>query len=91
MKNLIIIGTGNFSKIVYECALRCREYGKEWKTKGFIYSDNDIPPKNLELYPLKRHGKPEDIAFGVIYLLSDASSWVTGEDLIIDGGVALRK
>ncbi len=47
--------------------------------------------KNLELYPLKRHGKPEDIAHGVIYLLSDASSWVTGEDLIIDGGVSLRK
>ena len=37
-------------------------------------------------YPLKRYGEPEDIAYGIIYLLSDASSWVTGHSLIIDGG-----
>lgn len=37
-------------------------------------------------YPLGRFGKPEDIAWAVIYLLSDASSWVTGTALKIDGG-----
>ena len=37
-------------------------------------------------YPLGRLGKPEDIAYGAIYLLSDASSWVTGTNLVIDGG-----
>lgn len=37
-------------------------------------------------YPLKRYGKPEDVANGAIYLLSDASSWVTGHSLVIDGG-----
>lgn len=31
-------------------------------------------------------GKPEDIANGVIYLLSDASRWITGQNLVIDGG-----
>ncbi|GHV31897.1 3-oxoacyl-ACP reductase [Spirochaetia bacterium] len=40
-------------------------------------------------YPLKRYGKPEEIAYAVIYLLSDASSWVTGSNLIIDGGYVL--
>ena len=40
-------------------------------------------------YPLKRFGKPEDIAYAAIYLLSDASSWVTGADLKIDGGYSL--
>jgi NAD(P)-dependent dehydrogenase (short-subunit alcohol dehydrogenase family) len=40
-------------------------------------------------YPLKRYGKPEEIAYSVIYLLSDASSWVTGLNLIIDGGYTL--
>jgi NAD(P)-dependent dehydrogenase (short-subunit alcohol dehydrogenase family) len=40
-------------------------------------------------YPLKRYGKPEEIAFAVIYLLSDASSWVTGSNLVIDGGYTL--
>ena len=42
---------------------------------------------NRQLYPLKRFGKPEDIAYGIIYLLSDASSWVTGTELVIDGGM----
>jgi NAD(P)-dependent dehydrogenase (short-subunit alcohol dehydrogenase family) len=40
-------------------------------------------------YPLKRFGQPEDVAYGVIYLLSDASSWITGTNLIIDGGYTL--
>lgn len=40
-------------------------------------------------YPLKRYGKPEDVAYGVIYLLSDASAWITGSSLVIDGGRSL--
>ena len=44
---------------------------------------------DMELYPLKRYGEPEEIAHGIIYLLSDASSWVTGHSLIIDGGVTI--
>lgn len=42
--------------------------------------------KDVKTYPLKRYGKPTDIAHGAIYLLSDASSWVTGHTLVIDGG-----
>ena len=41
-------------------------------------------------YPLGRIGRPEDIAYGVVYLLSDASKWVTGTIFNIDGGVTLR-
>lgn len=41
-------------------------------------------------YPLKRYGNPEDIAYSAIYLLSDASCWVTGSDLVIDGGFTLQ-
>ena len=40
-------------------------------------------------YPLGRYGEPDDIAYGIIYLLSDASSWMTGQSLVIDGGVTL--
>jgi NAD(P)-dependent dehydrogenase (short-subunit alcohol dehydrogenase family) len=43
----------------------------------------------MQNYPLKRFGEPEDIAYGIIYLLSDASSWVTGHALVIDGGVTV--
>ncbi len=44
---------------------------------------------DMERYPLKRYGEPEDIANGIVYLLSDASSWVTGHELVIDGGVSI--
>jgi NAD(P)-dependent dehydrogenase (short-subunit alcohol dehydrogenase family) len=44
---------------------------------------------NMKIIPLKRFGKPEEIAYAVIYLLSDASSWVTGSSLVIDGGFTL--
>jgi len=44
----------------------------------------------LAKFPLGRFGKPEEVAYGVIYLLSDASVWVTGTSITIDGGVTLR-
>lgn len=44
---------------------------------------------DMQKYPLKRYGEPEDIANGIIYLLSDAASWVTGHSLVIDGGYTL--
>ncbi len=39
-----------------------------------------------KLYPLKRYGKPEDIAYLAVYLLSNASEWVTGSNMEITGG-----
>jgi len=41
-------------------------------------------------FPLGRFGRPEEIAFGIVYLLSDASQWITGSFLTIDGGITLR-
>ena len=58
-----------------------------------ILSGGEITDKQLEddiqRYPLKRYGKPEEVAFAVIYLLSDAASWITGSNLLIDGGYTL--
>ena len=56
--------------------------------QGGIISDEQHK-LDMEKYPLKRYGEPEDIAYGIIYLLSNASSWVTGHSLIIDGGVTI--
>ena len=44
---------------------------------------------DMKLYPLKRYGKPEEIAYAAIYFLSDASAWTTGANLIVDGGFTL--
>lgn len=41
-------------------------------------------------YPLKRFGKPEDIAYCAVYLLCDASNWMTGSNILIDGGFTLK-
>lgn len=43
MKNLIIIGTGNFSKIVHAYALINNSFDKDWRFKGFLNSDVDTP------------------------------------------------
>lgn len=45
--------------------------------------------EDVKRYPLGRYGDPKDIAWAIIYLLSDASSWVTGTALKIDGGRTL--
>jgi NAD(P)-dependent dehydrogenase (short-subunit alcohol dehydrogenase family) len=58
-----------------------------------IFDSKMISREQLEedkkRYPLKRYGKPEEIAWAVMYLLSDASKWVTGSSLLIDGGYTL--
>jgi len=38
-------------------------------------------------YPLKRLGTPDDVAYAALYLASDASRWVTGECLLLEGGL----
>lgn len=59
-----------------------------------ILSSSTISQEQLEKdklrYPLKRYGKPEEIAWAMIYLLSDASSWVTGTNMVIDGGALIK-
>ena len=52
------------------------------------YSEDDLA-KDLLTYPLRRYAYPEEIAYAIIYLLSDASSYVTGHALVIDGGKTL--
>lgn len=53
------------------------------------YSEEQLQ-ENMKKYPLGRWGEPNDIAHAMIYLLSDASSWVTGINMILDGGVSIR-
>ncbi len=52
-------------------------------------SSEDIDA-DIQRYPLKRYGKPEEVAWSIIYLLSDASNFTTGTTLVIDGGFTLQ-
>jgi len=45
---------------------------------------------NVSRHPLGRVGQPEDIAYGVLFLASDESSFMTGSELIIDGGLTAQ-
>lgn len=40
-------------------------------------------------YPLGRYGTPEEVAYAAVYLLSDQTKWMTGSDLVLDGGRSL--
>lgn len=52
-------------------------------------SDQELQ-EDMKRYPLGRYGTPEDVAYAAIYLLSAASSWMTGSIITIDGGLTLR-
>lgn len=58
-------------------------------TKNTALSE-DVLSEDMKNYPLGRYGKPEEIAAAMAYLLSDATVWMTGTQLLIDGGYSLR-
>ncbi|NJL10051.1 MAG: glucose 1-dehydrogenase [Calothrix sp. SM1_7_51] len=56
--------------------------GKEYLEKGRQILD--------QLHPIGHIGEPDDIAYGILYLASDESKFVTGSELVIDGGYTAR-
>ena len=53
-------------------------------------ADPEEVRRSLSRIPLGRVGEAEDIAYGVLYLASDESSYVTGSELVIDGGITAQ-
>ena len=51
-----------------------------------VVNDPSFKEFRLTTNPIPRLGQPEDVAFGALYLASDESSFVTGSELVIDGG-----
>ncbi len=49
-------------------------------------TDKELLEEDEKRYPLKRYGRPEDIANLAVYMLSDASTWMTGSNVKISGG-----
>lgn len=52
--------------------------------------DSELLEADKQKYPLKRYGNPEEIGYSAVYLLSDATKWMTGTSLLIDGGYTLN-
>ena len=57
--------------------------------QNLVFSEEEINNDKAQ-YLLKRYGRPEEIAWAIIYLLSDAAAWVTGSEFVIDGGLTLK-
>ncbi len=61
-------------------------------TETLLYNDDITQEqlnKDMELYPLKRYADPREIAWAIIYLLSDASTFTIGASLVVDGGFTI--
>jgi NAD(P)-dependent dehydrogenase (short-subunit alcohol dehydrogenase family) len=60
---------------------------------NFIGHEGDVEARKRDvgaLHPLGHMGEPDDIAWGVVYLASDEARFVTGAELVIDGGYTAR-
>ena len=51
-----------------------------------LRADHEIYRRMVSRVPLARFGQPEDVAYGALFLASDESSFMTGSELVIDGG-----
>ena len=54
--------------------------------QGVVAGDEAMKQGLVDLHPIGRLGTAEDIAYAILYLASDESSFVTGSELVIDGG-----
>lgn len=57
-----------------------------WTDLTLVGATEDQLSEAEKLYPLKRYGQPEDIAYLAVYMLSDACTWMTGSNVDITGG-----
>lgn len=84
MKNVALESAAN--------GIRCNSVNPGMINTGLLkpgtYSEEDRR-RDMQTYPMKRYGEPREVALGIVYLLSDAASFVTGHSLIIDGGKTL--
>ena len=53
----------------------------------WIWTDEKLSKYRTDRVPLGRWGEPEEIASAILFLLSDDASYITGSEILIDGGV----
>lgn len=91
-KAAVVNMTKTFAK---ECAkhhIRCNAILPgltKTKFAGALFSNDDIYQTAIEKIPMQRHAEPQEMAGTVLYLASDASSYTTGECIVVDGGLTL--
>ena len=59
-------------------------------TREKLLADEASRQRSEARHPTGRNGMPEDVAYGVLYLASDECSFVTGSELVINGGLTAQ-
>ncbi len=91
-KAAVVNMTKSFAK---ECArhnIRCNALLPgltKTKFAGALFTNDDIYKLAVENIPMQRHAEPQEMAGTVLYLASDASSYTTGECIVVDGGLTI--
>lgn len=96
-------GAGPYSTVKAGVAMLSYQLGLEWASRGIrvnacapghietpltaYLKDPQIKQARSDATPIPRIGQPEDVAAGIVFLLSDEASYVTATQLTIDGGV----
>ncbi len=91
-KAAVVNMTKAFAKECAPFGIRCNALLPGFtKTKfaGAIFDDQDMYQHVIANIPMRRHAEPAEMAGTVLYLVSDASSYVTGECVVVDGGFSL--
>lgn len=89
-KAAVVNMTKAFARECAEYNIRCNALLPGFtKTKfaGALFTDDGIYKHAIANIPMKRHAEPDEMAGAVLYLVSDASSYTTGQCIVVDGGL----
>lgn len=91
-KAAVINMTKAFAKECAPLGIRCNALLPgltKTKFAGALFTQDDIYQEAVKMIPMGRHADPDEMAGTVLYLVSDASSYTTGECIVVDGGMTI--
>jgi NAD(P)-dependent dehydrogenase (short-subunit alcohol dehydrogenase family) len=91
-KAAVVNMTRAFAKECAQYNIRCNALLPgltKTKFAGALFDNEKFYKHAVSTIPMKRHAEPEEMAGSVLYLVSDASSYTTGEILVVDGGITV--
>lgn len=91
-KAAVINMTKSFAKECAPLGIRCNALLPgltKTKFAGALFSNEQMHKAAMQMIPMHRHAEPDEMAGTVLYLVSDASAYTTGECIVVDGGLTI--